>query len=91
MDEMQMRSAGSKVVFRSLLSLKYPEIVIVPSAITRARVPASVDSNPPLKVPRESLDDIIFVRSERFTPGLIEQKKKTLAHSRSKFQLQSLA
>lgn len=48
MDEMQMRSAGSKVVLSSLLSLKYPEIVIVPSAITRARVPASVDSNPPL-------------------------------------------
>lgn len=75
MDEMQMRSAGSNVAFRTILSLKYPEIVIVPSAITRARVPASVDSNPPLKVPLESRDDIIFDRSERFTPGLIEQTK----------------
>ena len=73
MDEMQMRSAGIKVAFRSLLSFRYPEIVIVASAITLARVPASVDSNPPLKVPRESLDDITFDRSERFTPGLIKQ------------------
>ena len=68
-----MRSAGSKVVLRRLLSLKYPEIVIVPSAITRARVPASVDSNPPLKVPPESLDDIVFDRSERFTPEISKQ------------------
>lgn len=73
MDEMQITSAGSKVVFRSVLSPKYPDIVIVPSAITRARVPASVDNNPPLKVPLESLDDIILDRSERLTPGLIKQ------------------
>ena len=72
MDEKQTRRAGSKVVFKSLLSPKYPAIVIVPSAITRASVPASVESNPPLKVPRESLDDIILERSERFTPELIK-------------------
>ena len=77
MDEMQMKSAGSKVVFRSLLSPKYPNIVIVPSATTRARVPASVDNNPPLKVPRESLDDITLDRSERFTPALMKQTKMT--------------
>lgn len=73
MDEMQMSRAGSRVAFSSLLSLKYPTIVIVPSAITRARVPASVDSKPPLKVPRESRDDIIFDRSERLTPELFMQ------------------
>ena len=48
MDEIHMRSEGSKVGLSSLLSLECPEIFIVPFAITRARVPASVDSNPPL-------------------------------------------
>ena len=48
LDEIHMRSEGSKVRLSSLLSLKCPEILIVPSAITRARVSASVDNNPPL-------------------------------------------
>lgn len=48
MEEIQMKSDGSRVAFKSLLSLKYPLSVIVPSAITRAKVPASVESNPPL-------------------------------------------
>lgn len=48
MEEIQMKSEGSKVTFMSLLSPKYPDNVIVPSAITRARVPASVESSPPL-------------------------------------------
>lgn len=75
MDEMQIKRAGSNVVFNSLFSPKYPDIVIVASATTRARVPASVESNPPLKVPRESRDDIILDRSERFTPGLFKEKE----------------
>jgi hypothetical protein len=48
MEDMQMRSEGSRVTFKSRLSPKYPAKVIVPSAITRAIVPASVDSSPPL-------------------------------------------
>jgi hypothetical protein len=48
MEDMQMRSEGSRVAFKSRLSPKYPAKVIVPSAITRAIVPASVDSSPPL-------------------------------------------
>lgn len=48
MDDTQIRSEGSKVTFKSLLSPKYPAKVIVPSAITRASVPASVESSPPL-------------------------------------------
>lgn len=48
MDVMQMTREGSNVTFKSLLSPKYPASVMVPSAITRARVPASVESNPPL-------------------------------------------
>lgn len=48
MENMQMRSDGSRVTFKSLLSPKYPANVIVASAITRAIVPASVDSRPPL-------------------------------------------
>lgn len=48
MEDMHMNSAGTKVVFKSILSPKYPDSVIVPSAITRASVPASVESNPPL-------------------------------------------
>lgn len=67
----QIKSEGSKVTFRSLLSPKYPDKVIVPSAITRAIVPASVESRPPLKVPRESLDDITRERSDKFTPASV--------------------
>lgn len=63
-----MKSEGIKVTFNSLLSPKYPDSVIVPSAITRARVPASVESSPPLKVPRESLDDMTRDSSDKFTP-----------------------
>lgn len=65
---MQIASDGSKVTFNSLLSPAYPANVIVASAITRAIVPASVDNSPPLKVPRDSLDDITRDRSDRFTP-----------------------
>ena len=41
-----MKSEGSSVTFKSLLSPKYPAKVIVASAITRAIVPASVESSP---------------------------------------------
>lgn len=68
-----MKSEGTKVTFRSLFSPKYPDKVIVPSAITRARVPASVGSSPPLQVPRESLDDMTLDRRGKFTPELVEQ------------------
>lgn len=68
-DVMQMTSEGSRVILRSLFSPKYPASVIVASAITRAIVPASVDNNPPLYVPRASLDDMTRERSDKFTPG----------------------
>lgn len=69
-----MKSEGSKVTFKSLLSPRYPDNVIVPSAITRARVPASVESSPPLYVPRESLEDMTRDRSDKFTPGFSRAK-----------------
>lgn len=69
MEDRQMKSEGTKVTFKSLFSPRYPDKVIVPSAITRAKVPASVESNPPLYVPRESLDDMTRDRSDKFTPG----------------------
>lgn len=67
-----MKSEGRRVTFKSLLIPRYPASVIVPSAITRARVPASVESSPPLYVPLESREDITRDRSERLTPGKIE-------------------
>lgn len=67
----QIKSEGSKVTFKSLLSPKYPDNVIVPSAITRAIVPASVESKPPLKVPRESLDDMTRESRDKFTPASV--------------------
>jgi hypothetical protein len=48
MEATQITSEGRRVTFKSLLSPKYPASVIVPSATTRANVPASVESNPPL-------------------------------------------
>lgn len=48
MVEMQITSEGSKVKFKSLFIPQYPANVIVPSATTRASVPASVDKSPPL-------------------------------------------
>lgn len=68
-EEIQIKSDGTKVKFKSLLSPKLPHSVIVPSAITRANVPASVESRPPLKVPRESLDDMTRDSSDKLTPG----------------------
>lgn len=65
-----MKSEGNKVTFNSMFSPRYPDNVIVPSAITRAKVPASVESRPPLYVPRESLDDMTRDSSDRFTPGI---------------------
>lgn len=47
-EDIHMKREGSKVAFRSLFSPRYPASVIVPSAMTRARVPASVESRPPL-------------------------------------------
>lgn len=48
MDETQITKEGNRVIFKSLLSPKYPASVIVPSATTRASVPASVERSPPL-------------------------------------------
>lgn len=45
---MHITNEGSKVIFNSSLIPQYPASVIVPSATTRASVPASVDSSPPL-------------------------------------------
>lgn len=72
MDTIQMNREGNKVTLRSLLSPKQPASVIVPSATTRAKVPASVDSNPPLYVPRASRDDITRERRDRLTPATID-------------------
>lgn len=69
MEHIQINSEGSRVAFKSLLTPPYPASVIAPSATTRARVPASVDSNPPLYVPLESRDDITRDRSDRLTPA----------------------
>lgn len=75
MEDIQMKKAGTRVVFKSLLSPQYPDNVIVPSAITLASVPASVESNPPLKVPRESLDDMTLESSDKFTPEIFSSFK----------------
>lgn len=71
MDDTQINSEGRRVTFKSRLSPKYPAIVIVASAITRAMVPASVESKPPLYVPRESLEDITRESSDKLTPGKV--------------------
>ena len=41
---------------------------MVASATTLAIVPASVDNNPPLNVPRASRDDITRDSNDKFTP-----------------------
>lgn len=79
-DIMQITSDGSKVTFKSWLSPKYPANVMVASAITLANVPASVDSRPPLNVPRESLDDITRDRSDKFTPGAFTNDNNKMCH-----------
>ena len=76
-EAMQIMSEGSRVVFKSLLSPeRYPATVIVASAITRTIVPASVESNPPLQVPRDSLDDITRDRRDKLTPASEIKKQK---------------
>ena len=47
---------------------KYPAKVMVPSATTLARVPASVDSKPLLYVPRVRRTDMTFDNNDKFTP-----------------------
>lgn len=68
-DMAQITSDGSSVTLRSLPMPRYPAAVIVPSANTRANVPASVERSPPLYVPRERRDDITLDRRDRFTPA----------------------
>lgn len=84
-----MMREGIKVTFKSLFSPKYPDSVIVPSAITLAKVPASVESNPPLYVPRESLDDMTRESSDKFTPGLVPIHVKEAKKTWSKYKLLS--
>jgi len=69
MDAAQITREGSRVMFRSFPTPRYPAAVMVQSATTLARVPASVERSPPLYVPRERRDDITLDRSERFTPS----------------------
>lgn len=69
MDVAQITRDGSRVMFRSFPTPRYPAAVMVQSATTLARVPASVESKPPLYVPRERRDDITLDRRERFTPA----------------------
>lgn len=77
MEPTQIKSEGSNVTFNSLLSPKYPANVIVESATTLARVPASVDNSPPLYVPRDSLDDITLESKAKFTPNVTQTEIKT--------------
>lgn len=67
-DTIPTTSVGTMVMFKSRFSFEYPAKVMQASANTRARVPASVDSKPPLKVPLANLDDITLDRSARLTP-----------------------
>ena len=76
-EDIQMRSEGTKVKFKNLVSPKNPPRVIVASAITRASVPASVESRPPLYVPRESLDDMTRDSNDKFTPGTMHEDVRT--------------
>jgi len=72
MDAAQITREGSRVMFRSFPTPRYPAAVMVQSATTLARVPASVERSPPLYVPRERRDDITLDRSERFTPAFAQ-------------------
>lgn len=58
MDAAQIRRDGKRVIFNRCLIPRYPANVIIPLATTLASVPASVDSSPPLYVPRDSLEDM---------------------------------
>lgn len=78
MEERQISNEGSKVTFKSHLSGKNPETVMVPSAMTRASVPASVDNKPPLNVPLDSLEDITLDRSDKFTPSSTSADTKVI-------------
>lgn len=80
MDPMHMTSDGRSVTFKSLLCPRYPAIVIVASAITRARVPASVDRSPPLYVPRERRDDMTLERRDKLTPTKVEDNHMTFPY-----------
>ena len=68
-----MTSDGRRVAFKRWFLPKNPPKVMVASATTLAKVPASVDSNPPLYVPFDSLEDITRDNNDRFTP--IEKTK----------------
>jgi len=69
MDATHITRDGSRVTLRSIPTPRYPAAVMVQSATTLARVPASVERRPPLYVPRERRDDITLDRRERFTPA----------------------
>lgn len=75
MEKMQINSEGSSVTFKSLLIPQYPAKVIVLSANTRAKVPASVESSPPLYVPLESLEDMTRDRRLRLTPACLKKQR----------------
>ena len=68
-DAAQITREGSRVTLRRLPMPRYPAAVMVQSATTLARVPASVDRSPPLYVPRDRRDDITLDRRERLTPS----------------------
>lgn len=70
MDVAQITKDGSRVTLRSFPTPRYPAAVMVQSATTLAKVPASVERRPPLYVPRERRDDITLDRRDRFTPAI---------------------
>jgi hypothetical protein len=78
MDATQITRDGRRVTLRSFSMPRLPAAVIVPSATTLAKVPASVERRPPLYVPRERRDDITLDRRERFTPEIINKMQDLL-------------
>ena len=68
MEAMHITKEGRRVTLRTFPSPRYPANVMVASATTLAIVPASVDNNPPLNVPRASRDDITRDSNDKFTP-----------------------
>ena len=67
MDATHITRDGSRVTLRSIPTPRYPAAVMVQSATTLARVPASVKRRPPFSVSRERWHDITLDRKERFT------------------------
>ena len=71
-----MINAGAMVALRRSEVSKYPAKVMVQSATTLARVPASVDNKPLLYVPFASRTDMTLDNNDKFTPIYIHTQRK---------------